>query len=87
MRHSAGVVATLALTAALSWSQAAQAGATCHVGNQGYQALPSLFWQELETAREEGEKVVVIFTADWCAPCKMMAPMFEAAAVDWEGLP
>lgn len=35
---------------------------------------------EFKKILSENKKVVVDFYADWCGPCKMMGPMFEAAA-------
>lgn len=37
---------------------------------------------EFKKVLSENKKVVVDFYADWCGPCKMMSPMFEAAATE-----
>lgn len=37
---------------------------------------------EFKKILSENKKVVVDFYADWCGPCKMMSPMFEAAATE-----
>lgn len=37
---------------------------------------------EFKKILSENKKVVVDFYAYWCGPCKMMSPMFEAAATE-----
>ena len=34
---------------------------------------------------EEPRPVLVIFSADWCGPCHMMAPVVEELESDYEG--
>lgn len=38
-----------------------------------------------EEALESAIPVVVDFYADWCGPCKMMSPVIDELATDYEG--
>ena len=39
---------------------------------------------EFDTEVKDGE-VIVDFYADWCGPCKMLAPVFQELAKDMDG--
>ena len=52
-------------------------------------AVESIETQEaLETLMtEDGPAAIIDFWAAWCGPCKMMAPQYEAVAVELAGRP
>ena len=39
--------------------------------------------QEFENIVKEGGAVLIDFYADWCGPCKMMAPLIDAAEAEY----
>ncbi|WP_115719981.1 thioredoxin TrxC [Gallaecimonas mangrovi] len=38
-----------------------------------------------QTVSRHGLPLIVDFWADWCGPCKMMAPVFAKEAQQWQG--
>ena len=41
--------------------------------------------QEFEETIQKEASVVVDFYADWCQPCKMVAPILEELSKEYEG--
>ncbi|MBF0246724.1 MAG: thioredoxin [Alphaproteobacteria bacterium] len=46
----------------------------------------ALTMDNLESTIEDNEIVLIDFWADWCGPCKMFGPVFEAAAGKHDGI-
>ena len=48
-------------------------------------ALESFDRTRLDAAVAAGQPVLLDFSADWCQPCRMLAPTIESLATSWAG--
>jgi thioredoxin 1 len=53
----------------------------CHTGSKVVEILNENNWETLITdAQKSGKAVIAEFTAVWCPPCRMIAPVLEDLA-------
>jgi thioredoxin 1 len=48
-------------------------------------SAPDMGSVSLQVAVASGQPVLLEFYADWCGPCKMVAPELEALSKEWSG--
>jgi thioredoxin 1 len=48
-------------------------------------AIENLTTETFDNLNERSNPVLVYFWAEWCGPCKMMKPVLEGIASDYEG--
>lgn len=56
-------------------------GPARYLHRQGSKTLPELLRAELDAAKKRKEGVLVMFTADWCSPCKEVKQFVAGSAV------
>lgn len=84
MSHRLALVVCLALLTLAALPVQAEDG---HLGparylhRQGQKTLPELLRAELDAAKAHHETVLLMFTADWCAPCKEIKEFVAGSSV------
>ena len=58
-----------------------QTGGAYWIHREGDKPLGWLFGRHLNAARKKGQSVVVMFTADWCSPCKAIKEFVAGSTV------
>ena len=51
------------------------------IHREGNTPLNQLVQEEVRAAKKVGKTIVIMFTADWCAPCKALKEMIHGSTV------
>jgi len=54
---------------------------TTWIHRAGSSSLPDLFAAEMKKAKRQKKQVVVLFTADWCAPCHAIKDLLDTSKI------
>lgn len=77
----AALVLCIATAQGASVAAASPRDTARYLHKQGAKSLKDLVQAELTTAEKKGKGVVLMFTSDWCSPCKAIKEYVHASAV------